>query len=70
MARIKASEKMNRIIRMLQHIKDTYYDSDEIDVLIYKAITLKNEILIDEEMKKGKRHEGTRTERERTADQN
>ena len=61
---------MNRIIRMLQHIKDTYYDSDEIDVLIYKAITLKNEILIDEEMKKGKRHEGARTERERTADQN
>lgn len=52
MARIKASEKMERIIKMLNHIKATAYDSDDMDILIYRAITLKNEILIEEEMRK------------------
>jgi len=54
MARIKASEKMERIVRMLTHIKQTY-DLEDLDVLIYKAIKVKNEILIEEEMKKKNR---------------
>lgn len=51
MARIKASEKMERIVKMLQHIKLTY-DLEDLDILIYKAINVKNEILIEEEMRK------------------
>lgn len=61
MARIKASEKMERIVRMLTHIKQTY-DLEELDALIYRAIKVKNEILIEEEMRK-KNHDTNRTVR-------
>lgn len=36
---------------MLTHIKQTY-DLEDLDVLIYKAIKVKNEILVEEEMRK------------------
>ena len=42
---------MERIVKMLQHIKLTY-DLEDLDILIYKAINVKNEILIEEEMRK------------------
>lgn len=54
MGRVKASEKMERIVRMLAHIKQTY-DLEDLDILIYNTIKVKNEILIEEEMKKGKK---------------
>lgn len=40
---------------MLQHIKLTY-DLEDLDTLIYKAINVKNEILIEEEMRKKKKN--------------
>lgn len=53
--RIKASEKMERIVRMLQHIKLTF-DVEGMDALIYRTIQVKNEILIEEEMR-NKKHD-------------
>lgn len=55
MGRVKASEKMERIVRMLTHIKQTY-DLEDLDILIYNTIKVKNEILIEEEMKRGKKN--------------
>lgn len=52
---------MERIVRMLQHIRLTY-DLEDLDILIYKAINVKNEILIEEEMRK-KNHDTNRTVR-------
>lgn len=52
---------MERIVRMLTHIKQTY-DLEDLDALIYRAIKVKNEILIEEEMRK-KNHDTNRTVR-------
>lgn len=46
---------MERIVRMLTHIKQTY-DLEDLDILIYNTIKVKNEILVEEEMKKGKKN--------------
>ena len=46
---------------MLTHIKQTY-DLEDLDALIYRAIKVKNEILIEEEMRK-KNHDTNRTVR-------
>lgn len=40
---------------MLTHIKQTY-DLEDLDILIYNTIKVKNEILIEEEMKRGKKN--------------
>lgn len=42
-------------MRMLQHIKLTF-DVEGMDALIYKTIQVKNEILIEEEMR-SKKHD-------------
>lgn len=52
---------MERVIKILRSVKAHGDSSDDLDILLHKAIDYKNDLIINEEMK-GEKHVNNRSE--------
>lgn len=55
MARLTQIERMERVVKILRSIQAHGDNSDDLDILLHKALDYKNDLIINEEMK-GEKH--------------